>query len=60
MLYFRLNCIDFAYDFKLHFFALWKRDINFIFELVSLIFQGVENVMDKSNKSAPICNGFDQ
>lgn len=58
MLYFRLNCIDFAYDFKLHFFALWKRDINFIFELVSLISQ--KQNLFLVDKSAAICDGFDQ
>lgn len=58
MLYFRLNCIDFAYDFKLHFFALWKRDINFIFELVSLISQ--KQNLFLVDKSEPICDGFDQ
>lgn len=42
-----LNCIDFAYNFKLHFFPLWKCDINFTFKLVFLISQSVENIMDK-------------
>ena len=46
MFYFKLH-IDFVYNFKVH-FSLYENDI---IKLIFLIFQDVENIMDKNADS---------